>query len=289
MRPRMVFVLASLPRPKFFDALSEGMQLVADHAAALEAAGAALSRQGAQRGALAVRAVAHEEAGKYLVLLDAARHATAGEDTLRKQLQRCSDHLAKGIYARSAQGSPASYGELVAHIDHLRVSHYLDGPNEADWIFRNQIVSEREEALYVDYVQVDEPDGSVTSTWQSPARYDSLGFTPVRSAAVELVAALHNARIDAPECLAFVSDIWGNFRPVMETHWQENEELILHTLSLLRARGAPELSNGDGSRIRATWTFPLTFTDLSWSKVVVADLKEDQKVILDRAMAECLS
>jgi hypothetical protein len=38
---------------------------------------------------------------------------------------------------------PADFREVRERINWLRRSHYLDGPNDVDWIFRNQLFSQR--------------------------------------------------------------------------------------------------------------------------------------------------
>lgn len=42
--------------------------------------------------------------------------------------------------------------EAKRHVDRERRTLYLDGPNDIDWIFRNDITQRREEAMYLDYV-----------------------------------------------------------------------------------------------------------------------------------------
>jgi hypothetical protein len=76
---------------------------------------------------------------------------------------------------------------LVRYVDLLRRNYYLDGPNDVDWLFRNEIMAEREERLYVDYVETDDGD-----MWISPRRYDGIG-PRYASGAVELVGALSRA------------------------------------------------------------------------------------------------
>lgn len=142
----------------------------------------------------------------------------------RDQLKRCADHIAKGIYARVADIRPADFAELVRYVDLLRRNYYLDGPNDVDWLFRNEIMAEREERLYVDYVETDEGD-----MWISPRRYDDIG-PRYASGAVELVGALSRAGMSDERALHVVADIWRDFQPVPDTHWQENVELTRATL-----------------------------------------------------------
>lgn len=48
-----------------------------------------------------------------------------------------------GIYVDATQIRPADFREVRERIDRPRRSHYLDGPNDVDWIFRNQLFSQR--------------------------------------------------------------------------------------------------------------------------------------------------
>jgi len=156
MRPRRAYKLASLGRPALLEAVAEGMGLLVEHVGALERAAERLRSEETPRGVEAITAIADEEAGKFLILLDVARCAYLDAAKKRDQLKRCADHIAKGIYARVADIRPADFSELVRYVDLLRRSYYLDGPNDVDWLFRNEIMAEREERLYVDYVETDE-------------------------------------------------------------------------------------------------------------------------------------
>ena len=64
-------------------------------------------------------------------------------------------------------------------------AYYLAGPNDVDWIFRNQLLSSREDGLYVDYVRYE--DGAA---WSTPAGRDVLGSVP-DTAVQRLVIVLH--------------------------------------------------------------------------------------------------
>ena len=86
-------------------------------------------------------------------------------------------------------------------MDVLRTSHYLDGPNDIDWIFRNEIEARREELLYVDYVSSDNGD-----RWQSPQQWDIVGIGPPPTA-VELVGAMHRTGFSTPAGLQIVTDV----------------------------------------------------------------------------------
>src|SRR5438105_7753643 len=106
MHPRRIAKLASLPVPKLLASLAEGTSLVAEHVATLDEDAIECSA----RGRAAVRAIADEEAGKFLILMDVARCAHRPQRIRSEQLKRASNHLAKGIYAEVTWMSPATYG-----------------------------------------------------------------------------------------------------------------------------------------------------------------------------------
>ena len=86
-----------------------------------------------------------EVAGKFLIFVDAARLGRPSQRKLRDQLKRAGDHLAKGLYAKATEIRPADFKELLGFLEPERATLYLDGPNDVDSIFRNEILSSRGE------------------------------------------------------------------------------------------------------------------------------------------------
>jgi AbiV family abortive infection protein len=264
--------LAALPVSAFLEVLAEGMTLIAEHVATLETAAGVLQATETARAAEAIRVISDEEAGKFLILLDAVRAARRPQGVKSKQLKLASNHIAKGIYARAPDINPASYEEVLSFAEHLRRTHYLDGPNDVDWIFRNVIEAEREERLYVDYVESDDGD-----MWISPQRFDDYG-PRYPSGAVELVGALSRAGFCDARTLAVVADVWRDFRPVAETHWAENEQLTRATLDQVPAETVDAtLVEADVRRIIRSWTFPLVEAELCPIREDVEGLREQQR------------
>jgi AbiV family abortive infection protein len=213
MRPRATPKLASVSEDKLLSILAEGLPLIAEHVAALARSAEHQSGPSAVRGANAIQVVATEEAGKYLVLLDAVRCVRASHEIKARQLRRFGNHIAKGIYVKVTDWSPATFGEIHRYIERLRQSHYLDGPNDVDWILRNEIEAEREELLYIDYVETDEGD-----RWVSPQQWrDSLGVGRTADA-VRLVLAMHRAGFGNPKTLSKIVEVWDGFVPEDNTH-----------------------------------------------------------------------
>jgi AbiV family abortive infection protein len=201
MRPRAASSLAALSDRKFLELLAEGLALLAEHVHKLESSVELLERDKQVRGAVPLRALAEEEAAKFLILLDAVRCPRKPQMRVR-QLDRFHNHLAKGLYVEVYDSSPADYGEVRRYVDMLRKSHYLDGPNDVDWVFRNSVVAKREERLYVDYM---EDDGG--SRWHSPSSWDDIGLR-YRSTVIRLVAAMATAGFASVAGLGCVAPLW---------------------------------------------------------------------------------
>jgi hypothetical protein len=248
--------------------LSEGLALIAEHVAALETA---VERSDVPRARAAIRVVSEEEAGKYLVLVDAVRGARAPQRKRSRQLKRASDHIAKGIYAQAAEIRPATFDELLRYVDMLRQSHYLDGPNDVDWIFRNEIEARREEQLYVDFVESDEGD-----VWQSPQSRDDLGIEPP-SGAADLVAALHRVGVSSAKGLEVVADVWDGYAPEPDEHWQAVQALSLATLDRLSELDDASNDEADLTRVLTSWTFPLWHVEIERIDVDPDILRQQQQ------------
>jgi hypothetical protein len=264
--------LASLHPTQLLSALAEGLRLVAEHVGALEQIASRQEGPAAARAVEVLRVVSDEEAGKFLILLDVARAVETEPALKADQLRKAGNHIAKGIYQRAVDIRPADFAELLRFAKGLRASHYLDGPNDVDWIFRNEIEAEREEKLYVDYVATDDGD-----SWYSPSRYDDLG-PDYPSGAVELVLAMTRAGFCSAEVLTTIVDVWHEFRPEPETHWRDCRELNQATLERIPVDIVdPELSDEDVSRILNTWTFPMYDVDLRKIDVKLEDLRERQR------------
>jgi len=251
---------------EFIASLSEGLPEIAEHIEKLEGDAAAAS----PRGVAAIRVISDDEAGKYLVLLDAVRCVRRPGDVKSEQMRRAGDHLPKGIYARVAEMRPADFGEIVGYCNSLRRQYFLDGPNDVDWIFRNEIDAYREERLYVDLIADD--DGSIR--WHTPEFWDDTTgmFSNDPSGAVRLVGALHRSGFDTEDGLRVIADVWEDFEPKLKTqttkatHWQEVVPLIEETVRGI-AEATGRVPNDDDLRqIFHRWSFPLWGADLTMIK-----------------------
>lgn len=272
MKPRATAQLAQLSDDDFLAAVANGLGHIGTWIDDLERWAIRLA-DGEAAGADVLRVIANEEAGKFLILIDAVRCPRTDSRTWSRQLKRSHDHLAKGIYSAVCEYRPTTYGELLDYIHPLRVSHYLDGPNDVDWTFRNQIEARREERLYVDYVSTD--DGA---EWWAPNRYEHISIGSYPSAAVEIVNALRRAGTTSPEGLRLIADVWRPFCIEPATKYRELTQVISSTLEQLQRRGyADELEDRDSPRLVDQWSFPLYSADLSMIDIELDELRERQR------------
>ncbi|MDQ3763777.1 MAG: hypothetical protein M3460_19825 [Actinomycetota bacterium] len=154
MLPRRFSTIVQVPERRRFRVLAEGTKLLAENVATLEADATTLDVSRRDRGAAVLRCFAEEEAAKVLILLDLARAGWQDHAAVRACLSSFYSHLARGLYVKAYDGSPADLAEVRGYVDHLRQEYYLDGPMDVDWIFGNEVLASREERLYVDYVEM---------------------------------------------------------------------------------------------------------------------------------------
>lgn len=273
MRPRASKNLAQLDDRRFFPAVAEGLALVEKNLDRLCSGIATLQAADQPHPARVLSLLAEEEAAKYLILLDAARCPREPQERLSRQLHRFNDHLAKGLYARVCGWRPVTLAELQEYIDHERQELYLDGPNDVDWILRNDIKQQREGALYVDYVQRDEG-----CEWWDPARTEEWFKGTSLPASVKLARHFHAAGFSAAEALATVAELWRAIPLAGDTRCQVILTANHQTLEFLNARGLLlEQPQDVYQHIMREWQFPMHGLDLSPIKVSAETLRERQR------------
>jgi len=272
MRPRAASSLAAFSDRRLLERLAEGLALLAEHVHKLESSVQVLERDRQIGGAVPLRALAEEEAAKFLILIDVVRCPRKPQQLRVRQLDRFHNHLAKGLYVEVYDGSPANYEEVRRYVDMLRKSHYLDGPNDVDWVFRNSVIATREERLYVDYVEDD--DGT---RWHSPSSWDEIGLR-YRSAVISLVAAMERAGFASVAGLGFVAPLWRDLELTDSLHRQVIRDLNKRTLEAFQEAGITERASADDlHEIVESWSFPLHSMDLSILEVDMDTLREAQR------------
>jgi AbiV family abortive infection protein len=270
MKVREAKALGTLPDPKFFAVVSEGIGHVVTNATRLEESARAVREARRPQATRILSLLAEEEAAKGLILLDAVRCPRKEQQIRSRQLGYFNDHLARGIYADLAGARPSDFAELERYAASMRKTHYLDGPNDVDWIFRNQILAEREDAIYVDYM---ESDGEYS--WHAPRDDEMLLMAYMAPPSLRIAQALHAIGLTSPKGLEIVAGIWRKVRVHSALTWHEVRELNLATFSRLQAEGI----TGGGDRESAStlvnrWQFPLYPLDLRPDQVDQKDLEE---------------
>lgn len=256
------------------DLISEGLLLLVEHVEELSGDAEALQKTGRKRGVWILADQADEEAAKVLILLDLLRMDPGDSAGLAQQLGRFHQHLARRIYVEVAEMTPADFGEVRRIVEMLRPSHYLDGPNDVDWIFPNRLLSDREQRLYVD---LDWEDGR--ARWTTPADDDELRFGGPCPTVRELVMSMYRIGLMTPDGLRLVSEIWADAELDDETHWRTlfdlNREAVIAVLDA--GLDSDDVTQTDIDRVAQRWGFPLGGLDLSQLKVPPEELREEQE------------
>ena len=264
--------LADLPDDKLLPALEAGLALVGENTSRLAGAASRLAELGQGRPAKILASHAHDEAGKFLILMDATR---CPRTHLQAHLKRVKDHLSRLLYAETVRLFPATFKELVGYLDSSRKSHYLDGPEGGAWVFRNSLLYWREQAMYVDYVE--DEDGACS--WQDPDHFEKLeGTAGLVSGphlfATELAVAFLTAGLHRAAVLAIIADRWRTFVPADDTHITEIQASTDRMLEDLHERGLLQGDEATWARITERWTFPLWSVETSEEKVTLPELLE---------------
>ena len=259
---RFIRKLKDLQDRELFGELSHGMPLIVDNAVSLDETAYRLYREKDFRASDIMRGFAEEEAAKFLILLDFVRCPQKFEQRLR-MLNRFYDHTEKRVYAMTCSPSIATFQELSEFVESLCKPYYLDGPNWVDFIFPNSISSERDELLYVDYVQ-DITDTNGACQWHSPTDQarcrDSMQISSLPYATpdcLNLIRALSEAGTSSPEGLAEIAKIWRKFAPEPDTHREDIRARNLDTLDRLERIGSTIPNDSAKRFIVSHWSFPM--------------------------------
>ncbi|MHA7284571.1 AbiV family abortive infection protein [Arthrobacter sp. TMS2-4] len=273
--------MVQTPVNQRFKVLAEGLELLADNLATLGVDAATLNDSRRDRGGAVLRIFAEEEAAKVIILLDLARAGWHDNSVVKACTSRFYDHLARGLYVRAYDGSPADLAEVRRYIDFLRQKFYLDGPMDVDWIFANEVTTAREERLYVDYK---EEEGGIFR-WSGPAERSAMHDAPFSHPTpaaniVELVAAMHHIGLLTEDGLSLIRDTWDSVVIDDGMRWNEVEDLNRQVLAQLPFVQERELIGEDGEAVATVirhWSFPLNSLDLVEDEVEVADLQAQRE------------
>lgn len=274
MQARALKRLMQLPPARRREQISKGLIHLADNVATLDADIGLLAEEGRGRSLWILARQAEEEAAKALILLDLARMDRRDQAGQTRQLANFYDHLARCIYAEVTQMSPADFAEVKRMVESMRPSHFLDGPNGFDWIFRNRLLANREEGLYVDYVHDDEGE-----RWVTPASNDTIHFGGPSPAVRDLIGSLRRVGAMSVRGLEVLADIWAGGELADDTHWQEVVALNRRVTERLIADdlGEEGVGSEDVRRVLDRWTFPLSGLELSMVEVSRSALEAEQE------------
>lgn len=254
--------------------IAEGLELLVENVATLDAGVEVLRDAESKRGLWVLAGQADEEAAKILILLDLMRMDPRDQRAMTRQLQRFHQHLARCIYVEMVHMSPANFLEVHAIVESMRPSHYLDGPNDVDWIYPNQLLAERERRLYVDLISEDK-----RQRWTTPAQDEALGFGGPSAAVRDLVRSFARLGLTSAAGLALVAETWSGRDVEDETHWGAIVTINSEIAEALVDRGllTAHAEQADLDRLVSGWGFPLGALDLSQLEVSPAELHEEQE------------
>jgi len=253
--------------------IAEGLELLSENVGALDATIDVLRDADNNRGLWVLGGQADEEAAKILILLDLFRMDRRDQRAMTRQLQRFHQHLARSIYVEMVHMSPADFREARTIVESMRPSHYLDGPNDIDWIYPNQLLAERERRLYVDLVSEEEG-----GRWTTPAD-EVFGFGGPSRAVRDLVGSLARLGLTSPDGLELVAETWADFDVEDETQWREIVGMNSEIAEALVDKELPtaQAEQTDVDRLVGGWGFPLGGLDLSQIEVSQAELRQKQE------------
>ena len=207
---RAITNLGNQKKELYLRSVAQGIEHLVANIGRLDSSAHTLSEAGDEASATLLGSFADEEAAKVLILIDAVRCPPAKARARARTLKRWRDHLWKGIYVRACEWRPADYRELTEYIDSELQPFYLDGPMGIDWIFPNEIRTQRERQIYVDLVE------DITETapnrqepyWIAPGDFISHWSDYRTSTCVEIALSLHACGISTEHGLNHVARIW---------------------------------------------------------------------------------
>lgn len=289
MLPRRLRTIVQVPEHRRFSVLAEGMALLAENVAILEADAATLGASRRDRGAAVLRSFAEEEAAKVLILFDLARVGWKDDVAVGACLSAFYSHLARGLYGKAYDGSPADVAEVRRYVDGLRRQYYLDGPMDVDWIFGNEVLTNREERLYVDYIEDEKGDRRWAGPADRAAIFDEPFNSPtVATTVVRLIAAMRHIGLLTEQGLAATRAAWNGLVVNDAMHWSELRPVnvaVMENLAALLGRAYAAEEDREAVRyVVEHWIFPLSSLDLTIAKVELDDLKSERERWLAREM-----
>lgn len=291
MDVRQVKRLCQLSDDCLFQTVSEGLELILRNANRLEEDAEFLYKNNRARGFRVLRSVLEEEAAKFLILLDVVRcpknHPNRG-----KHLSFFYGHLQRLLYAESCYLRLTTFREMREWVEKMREAKYVEGHDFEFWIERNELLQNREGALYVDYVKLEREctwqEGKCT--WQDPTLMEgpdgTLPFCGFAPPVLELARACGKTGCTSPESLKHIAGKWRSITLRDDLHCQELEALNRETIDELKTNGLMvDDTDAEQEYIIDHWPYPLYDLDLSIKSADSSHLKNEKEIAEESAWA----
>jgi AbiV family abortive infection protein len=278
MKTRQFHRLASVSPAARLPLVVQGLEAIGRNVQRIAAQIEACDDAKAYGAARLMHNVGREEAGKFLILLDVYRSPASHPTTVSRQFKRAGNHLAKLIYAEIADYAIASRSELEGAVETLRQELHLDGPNDYDWIFPNELIAEREGALYVDLM-----DAEGELFWSSLYE-DDLPVSVPRP--MKLVLALVATGISSAAGLPLLEDAWRDFDPWAQTHYNDWARCSTAALDAFAASNHTEAEWPTAARVAVDlWPMPMVEVDLAEVRRTAEEMAAQREALFDAFLA----
>lgn len=260
MKARSLSLIHQLNYEEQLAEISLGMETIAENAFNLDACTTAIRSETNKRGCRVLKYLTEEESAKVLILMDYVRLPQYEGEIGRRQLKYFYDHFVRCLYAQAYNAeNPANWAEVCTWVEKETPSHYLNGPNNDDWLYRNDLVQRRETALYVDCVALDND-----RRWLGPRQMDVVPDWKVPPLITLLLRSLSSLGLFRIEMLRYIHDVWRSVTMTAEfprSRIKEiNSSVVEKALSLQPHRS--EQRNKDASIVIDLWSFPLSSLEL---------------------------
>jgi hypothetical protein len=276
--PRQITRLEQMPEPAKRRYISTGLAKIAENVRSLLSEVNRIQNTAARASTILTH-IAAEEAGKGFILVDYMRPYREVTPEMRsRHLGNVYRHLARGIYERYYESRPDAFEEVQSIVTGYRVSHYLDGPNDVDWIFRNQIEERRESELYVDLIS---KEGGLE--WYSPTdwwrRYamlqDLREFSVLKPPVCNIFLVMQEIGLFSQKALDIMTKTWKDITIGKTTRWGSYvavNEAFLRECDAERALPSRIASEAQ-DQIIDQFLYPLCGLDLGVVEVTVEELQ----------------
>lgn len=221
--------------------------------------------------------IAAEETGKGFLIVDYMRpYRSVNPEKRSHHLRSVYSHLARGIYVKYYLTRPDAFSEVESIVNLYRASHYLNGPSDVDWIFRNEIEEERERQLYVDLVSDEQGLSwySPTDLWERLVKVGSVH--PFMPTICELFLLMHQSGLFRDKALRVMAETWKNVGIYSTTRWAQYLSVNQAFLRQCRNQGLLSSSASDEAlaRIADEFLYPLCGLDLGRRNVPIDELQQ---------------